>query len=65
MTVARDKRPAKAKPVRGCGAFAVALGVSRQHLYAVLRQKRHSKSLWNRYGALKSAGNTTPKTTDS
>lgn len=39
----------------GIAAAAAALGVTRQHLYYVLRNKRHSPILLHRYNQLRRA----------
>jgi hypothetical protein len=46
----------RAPRIAGIGAAAAALGVTRQHLHAVLAGKRQSRRLTNRYHALKQQG---------
>ena len=45
----------RATPILGIVAAAAALGVTRQHLYYVLRNKRHSPILLHRYNQLRRA----------
>ena len=58
MTIAKltGKQSTKGKArIRGIGADAETLGVSRQHLWAVLTERRTSRPLLARFEALKAA----------
>ena len=60
MKVTKNRKVAEPKArrrikFRGIGADAIALGVHRIHLYAVLDGRRESRSLTARYAALKAS----------
>ena len=66
MTVKRAsfkrKKPTRAKSVKGIVAAAQALGVTRQHLVAVLKGRRISGRLLARYCAWQGEQTKNPKT---